>query len=1048
MYICDLHIHSRFSRATSKDCDAAHLDFWARRKGIALLGTGDFTHPAWRKELNEQLTLVDDGVYTLKEEFLLPNAMPGPAPRFVITGEISCIYKRFGKTRKVHNVILLPSLQAAEELSAKLEAVGNIHSDGRPILGMDSRDLMELTLETCPQAEFIPAHIWTPHFSMFGAFSDFNTIEECFGDMTPYIHAVETGLSSDPPMNWRVSQLDKLTLVSHSDAHSPQKLGREANILDTPLTYTGMVEAIRTRQGFWGTVEFFPEEGKYHLDGHRNCGVCLTPAQTAGLEGICPVCHRKLTIGVEHRVEQLADRPQGFRPENALPFESLAPLPEVIASCTGVSATSKKTQQLYEHMLKELGAEFFILRQAPIGDIEQAAGPCIAEGIRRLRQGKVERRAGFDGQYGVISLLTPSEIEQFSGQTSLFGVSTIASPKAKTGGKTLKSAPQPQAPATTDTPNPEQQEAIHAQERVVAVVAGPGTGKTKTLVSRIAYLIEEKGVRPEEITAVTFTNQAANEMRERLQKRLGSKRAASRMTIGTFHAICLQLLGDVRLVSPSQALDIAAAVLQQHQSKTSPRTLLQEVSRIKNGVTASAGELNESLYAAYCARLQALHLLDFDDLLAQALLVNCTGRKNFTHLLVDEFQDINQTQFELVRTWAQNAKSLFVIGDPDQSIYGFRGAGGDCFARLQQEFPDVRTIRLVQNYRSSPQVLQAALPVIAKNPGPVRTLLPNCPQNAPVRLVKAADDFAEGVFIAKEIARMTGGVDMLQAQAMGHTAQTRAFGEIAVLCRTHRQLELIEKCLRHDDIPCIVHGREDFLDSDDVRGVLSFLEHLLDAQNTAALATALRLIWDCPTDLILKMQREFAANPGFDIPVLQQSVKGFGHLQLWLKRVEEWLGLLNSQKPWQLIEHWQALYGRSDALEKLKNTAVFYKTLPELFNALTLGQEADLCRACNKGWESGAVRLMTLHGAKGLEFAAVFVAGAKETMLPLQNKGRPTDIQEERRLFYVGLTRAKEELIITYAHSPSAFLQDLPHSVKTETARPLREAPMEQLSLF
>lgn len=277
MYIADLHIHSRFSRATSRDCDLPHLDWWARRKGIQLIGTGDFTHPAWRAEMREQLVPAGEGVYALREGLTMEGTAPGAAPRFVVTGEISCIYKRHGRTRKVHNLILLPSLEAAEELSVRLEAIGNIHSDGRPILGLDSRDLLELTLETCPEAEFIPAHIWTPHFAMFGAFSGFDTVEECFGDLADQIHGVETGLSSDPPMNWRVSALDRLSLLSHSDAHSPSRLGREADLLDTGLSYPELVQAIRTGEGLLGTLEFFPEEGKYHLDGHRNCGVCLTP---------------------------------------------------------------------------------------------------------------------------------------------------------------------------------------------------------------------------------------------------------------------------------------------------------------------------------------------------------------------------------------------------------------------------------------------------------------------------------------------------------------------------------------------------------------------------------------------------------------------------------------------------------------------------------------------------------------------------------------------------------------------------------------------------
>ena len=270
MYIADLHIHSRFSRATSRDCDAPHLDWWARRKGIALLGTGDFTHPAWRAELKEQLVPAEEGLYILREELRLPGLAPGAQPRFAVTGEISSIYKRGGRTRKVHNLILLPSLEAADELAARLAAVGNIHSDGRPILGLDSRDLLELTLEACPEAELIPAHIWTPHFAVFGAFSGFDSMEECFGDLTPHIHAFETGLSSDPPMNWRVSALDGLTLLSHSDAHSPAKLGREANLLDAELSYPALLRAIRTGDGMAGTIEFFPEEG-----GKGFCFVCL-----------------------------------------------------------------------------------------------------------------------------------------------------------------------------------------------------------------------------------------------------------------------------------------------------------------------------------------------------------------------------------------------------------------------------------------------------------------------------------------------------------------------------------------------------------------------------------------------------------------------------------------------------------------------------------------------------------------------------------------------------------------------------------------------------
>ncbi len=1051
MYIADLHIHSRFSRATSKDGDAPHLDWWARRKGIQLVGTGDFTHPAWRAELKEHLVPAGDGVYTLREDLCLPGRMPGPAPRFIVTGEISSIYKRGGRTRKVHNLILLPSLEAADELSAKLEAIGNIHSDGRPILGLDSQDLLELTLDTCPEAEFIPAHIWTPHFAMFGAFSGFDTMEECFGSLTPHIHAVETGLSSDPPMNWRVSALDGLTLVSHSDAHSPSKLGREANLLDAALSYPGLVQAIRTGQGFLGTVEFFPEEGKYHLDGHRSCGVCLTPAETAQRDGLCPVCGRKLTIGVEHRVEELADRPAGYRPAGAKPFESLAPLPEVIAASTGASAAGKKTGEKYEQMLRELGPEFYILRQAPIADIDRVAGPCVAEGISRLRQGKVQRRAGFDGEYGVISLLTPAEIQRLSGQLSFFSTEEAGGEQVKACGALKKAAPAAsqveQAPA--EALNAQQQAAVTAPERAVAVVAGPGTGKTKTLVARIAYLVEEQGVKPSEITAVTFTNQAAAEMRQRLEQRLGGKRAVAHMTIGTFHAICLELLSDVHLIGQGEALEEAAGVLRAQGGKGSAKALLQAVSRVKNGASLTEAGLKEELYEGYCARLRALGALDFDDLLTEALKLDTAGRRGFSHLLVDEFQDINDVQYALVRAWSKGGKSLFVIGDPDQSIYGFRGASGRCFQRLEEDIHGARTIHLVENYRSAPQVLEAALPVIGRNPGGPRILSPNRPAGPAVRLVRAADDFAEGIFVAKEIGRMTGGVDMLEAQSLGHEREVRAFSDIAVLCRTHRQLELMEKCLRHDDIPCIVSGREDFLDADEVRGLLAFFRFLQEPRDAAALETALRLIWDCPADLTEKARAVCAALPNFDPASLRRELGESGPLVLWLDGVRQWLPLVNREKPWKLIEQWQAQYGSTPALDRLRDMAVFHATFGELWNALALGQEADLRRAAGKGWKSGAVHLMTLHGAKGLEFPAVFVAGVKEGVLPMSSQGRrPADEEEERRLFYVGMTRAREELILTTAPQPSPFLKDLPDSVVKENAARRRERPAEQLSLF
>lgn len=404
--IADLHIHSRFSMATSKEGTPENLDFWARKKGISLIGTGDFTHPVWREELKERLVSEGNGLYRLRDAYVKEESrkFPGEGTRFVVSGEISSIYKKNGKTRKVHNVILLPSLEAADAMAQRLEKIGNIHSDGRPILGLDSHDLLEMMLDVCPEGILIPAHIWTPHFSVLGAKSGFDSVEECFEELAPYIHALETGLSSDPAMNWRISKLDRYQLVSNSDAHSPSKLGREANLLDIDCSYEGLYRAIQTGEGLEGTVEFFPEEGKYHFDGHRKCGVSLSPVEAERLGGICPVCGKKLTMGVDHRVEQLADRAEGFVKKDGKKYESLVPLPEVISTCMGYSAASKKVQGCFEQMIQTLGTEFDILRNVPSEDIKSCAGERIAEGIENVRTGNVKRIPGYDGEYGKIEL--------------------------------------------------------------------------------------------------------------------------------------------------------------------------------------------------------------------------------------------------------------------------------------------------------------------------------------------------------------------------------------------------------------------------------------------------------------------------------------------------------------------------------------------------------------------------------------------------------------------------------------------------------------------
>lgn len=777
MYIADLHIHSRYSRATSKDCTPEYLDLWARRKGIHIVGTGDFTHPAWREELGEKLTPAEGGLYVLKDEYRIQDgSVQGEMnPRFVVTGEISSIYKKNGKVRKVHSVILLPGLEDAERISNKLEQIGNIHSDGRPILGLDCHDLLEITLELCPEAVYVPAHIWTPHFSMFGAFSGFNTVEECFEDLAPYVYAVETGLSSDPPMNWRVSALDRFQLISNSDAHSPAKLGREANLFDIPMSYEGLARALQTGEGLHGTIEFFPEEGKYHMDGHRKCNLCLSPSETMKHNGVCPVCGRKITIGVSHRVEELADREEGYVKEGAKAFESLVPLPEVIAATFGCTAASKRAEREYMRMLSELGPEFEILRRLPLEEIRRVSGARIAEGIGRLRGGQVERIPGFDGEYGVIRLFSAEELNNTEGQMSFLDLidkqnQSQSQPQSDTQGRPQNLAQnqrQSQQKSRTQEKkavlNPEQERAVMSDSVCIAVKAGPGTGKTKTLVSRLKYLLEHRRVRPSDVTAVTFTNQAAAELEERIGRETGRKSVGRTMQIGTFHAICLDFLKK-KGIEFEIATDAELRSIAEETQCGSAKEFLESVSRYKSGVMTSEEtdrwEEWQKTYEMYEQKKADRKLFDFDDLLLKTAELVASGQaypgweKQFRYLLIDEFQDINPLQNRLIRLWHSRGQELFVIGDPDQSIYGFRGADAKCFDRLAQDYPDIELIELSENYRSSPQILSAAASVM-----PGREMLrPNCPGNVPVRIVETESSLAEGIFIAKEIGRMSGGI--------------------------------------------------------------------------------------------------------------------------------------------------------------------------------------------------------------------------------------------------------------------------------------------------
>jgi uncharacterized protein (TIGR00375 family) len=378
---------------------------WAQLKGISVIGTGDFTHPEWIAELQEKLSPTGNGLYKLKKKYHTEDVPKSCRADvfFLLSAEISCIYSKNGKVRKVHSLVFAPDFKTAEKINKSLSAIGNLKSDGRPILGLDAKKLLEIVIESSPDAMLVPAHIWTPHFSVFGAVSGFDSLEECFEELTPHIYAIETGLSSDPPMNRRLSALDGITLISNSDAHSPAKIGREANIFDAEMSYSGITEALKTGEGFEGTIEFFPEEGKYHYDGHRNCSVSQTPEETIKQDGLCPVCGKKVTIGVMHRVDKLADRKKA--PKKRFPeFHSIIPLPEIISEVVKVGVNSKRVNNEYMKLLESLGNEFSILMNVPLSDIGAVGSPLLMEAISKMRKGDIYIAPGYDGEFGKIKI--------------------------------------------------------------------------------------------------------------------------------------------------------------------------------------------------------------------------------------------------------------------------------------------------------------------------------------------------------------------------------------------------------------------------------------------------------------------------------------------------------------------------------------------------------------------------------------------------------------------------------------------------------------------
>ncbi len=1083
-YIADLHIHSPYSRATSPESSPAGLAAWARLKGIQVIGTGDCTHPGWFSLLKEQLEPAEPGFYKLKDTVSIPTVVPGlPASdtsvRFLLSAEISSIYKRGGATRKVHNLLYLPDFAAAERMNARLAGIGNIESDGRPILGLDSRNLLEIMLECSADAFMVPAHIWTPWFSLFGSKSGFDSLEECFGDLAGHIFALETGLSSDPDMNRLISALDHCALISNSDCHSPSKLGREANLFNTGFDFFALRDALKqnNRERFNGTIEFYPEEGKYHFDGHRDCKVCLDPHETRRLNNLCPVCGKPVTVGVHHRVLELADRTEPYYPATAPGFHSLIPLPELLGELLQVGSASKEVQRQYARCIARFGSEFSLLLQAEIEEIK-VFEPLLAEAVKRMRTGAVIRQSGYDGEFGIIRVFEDGELSQLAGQGLLF----TDKQRPQRGRK--KTAPQPIERASTVSansvkeevqpapagPNPEQLVAIEATAPRVLVAAGPGTGKTFTLVARLQRVLEQ-GAQPERIVAITFTNRAADEMRERLRVRCGN--AADRMFIGTFHRFCLELLRqdnpDLTVVGPESR--------QRLLKRLFPERGVTERARIANEIAAhclaSRLPANETTNR-YVEELVRLNALDLDavipvcvQLMQADRMFRAQVQSGVQHLFVDEFQDVNSSQYDLVELLAEQA-TVFAIGDPDQAIYGFRGGDLRHFFRFA-ELEGTLLLPLKTSYRLPARIVQAASTLISRNlisSGIPLTVPPGTRQGA-LELHRTLSPVAEAEVIVRRIEELIGGVDNFSHNS-GRTKQHNTSGELsfadfAILFRLGRQAEELAEALSRRGIPYQLVGATPFY----MAAMLRPLYHLLQAA--------------CASDEISLWLALFGALKGVGAATLEQ-------LEAQLPLKGDFLAL--SDCLLQTAATRQARQMLANMLNDLRRVAAddgiatalclampLLQIDPDEAEAKRLVQLAngfgqDLQAFCSHlqqyaaatvyDPQAEAVTLMSCHSAKGLEFPVVFLTGLEEGVFPCTLMG-PPDSEEERRLFYVGLTRAKERVVMTASayrswlgqgkRELSRFIAELPddlleHPDSRHIRRRAKQDSADQMELF
>ena len=1091
-FVADFHVHSRFSRATAKHSDFENLYISAQLKGLSVIGTGDFTHPGWFAEIKEKLIPAEPGMFRLKDEIarLCDQEVPKSCRRkvrFMLVAEISNIYKKNNKTRKNHNLVFLSDLNQVKNFNSKLDKIGNIKSDGRPILGLDARNLLEILLETSDQAFLIPAHIWTPWFSLLGSKSGFDSIDECFEDLTPFIFAVETGLSSDPAMNWRVSALDGLTLVSNSDAHSPLKLGREANLFDTEISYSAIKSAIKSGdpERFLGTLEFFPEEGKYHLDGHRNCDVRSWPNKTRKQGGICSVCGKPLTLGVLYRVEELADRLEGVKPKKYHPYFHIVPLVEILSEVLKVGPNSKKVMGNYRNLLEKLGSEFDILTTLQRDVIDAAGLPLLGEAITRVRQNKIVLLPGYDGEFGKIKIFKKDERKKLQVQKTLFIIDPTDSLSKKK--KEKNQQPKPRIPSKviikdmsdkttgknfeTVELNREQRRAVEHDGGALIIIAGPGTGKTHTLTQKIAYLMQKKKVSPQNILAVTFTNKASQEMRQRLETIFGKSKIQP--VIGTFHSLCFHLLHDVEKKSytiideKDRYLILLDAINRvEHagvQVKIKAKKLLEWIISVKQNILhpeewsdqtpALENDYFQAVYQAYQNLLEIQKLYDYEDLIFKTVRILETDnqvvdsyRTRFQYIFVDEYQDLNHGQYRMIKSLAPPGvdRNICVVGDPNQSIYGFMGSSVKYFKRFITDYPDTKVIKLTQNYRSTQTILDGSYQVIKlqNNDTFQERIYSEIEGSKKICVFETDSEQAEAVAIGKTIEKLIGGIgfhsiDFGFVDGQQHAGNV-SFSDFAVLYRTAEQNRVLSGVFDTAGIPYQIVSRANVFNKKPISKLISLLKVIEGTGSYADLERSLKITTPTINNKGMQIFKNWGYENRFSLESALMNARRFPINKMGKANQIKLGDILN--KILEIRQKIKKMSMEQKLLFLLENTKISTSVDWSQKTNDSLKHIIDVCEHFNSNKvdffkiaalqtdtdtyneQSESVTLMTMHAAKGLEFPVVFIAGCENGLLPFKPlDGDVSDVEEERRLFYVAMTRAKERLYISFAKKRRRF---------------------------